>query len=399
MSRTLIENSRIWHNEGFISGHTLVITDGIISGIRPAAEVQTRRADRRMDGRGGYALPGFIDLHIHGGNGFDAMDATEEALQGICDFLAQQGVTSFLPTTMAASGEQITAALAAAEAFAARPHTPYLGVHLEGPYLNRDYRGAQPDRHLRAPRRDEYMSWFETGQVRLITMAAELEGGAQLIRDANAHQVTVSLGHSGASYEQARDAFALGLRQITHTFNGMVGIHHRRPGIFAAAIENPQVTLQVIPDGVHLHPAIVKMIVRLVGRERTLVITDAMRAAGLPDGHYSMGEVAVMVKDGEARTSQGGLAGSTLRMPQAVRNMMRFCDLTLAETVPMLTRVPARSIGMYPQKGSLEVGADADIVIWDETLGAQATLIGGKPAHQTARTSQPAAPLSQRGNS
>lgn len=384
MSRTLIENSRIWHNEGFIHGHTLVITDGIISGIRPAAEVQTRRGDRRMDGRGGYALPGFIDLHVHGGNGFDAMDATEEALQGICDFLAQQGVTSFLPTTMAASGEQITAALAAAEAFAARPYTPYLGVHLEGPYLNRDYRGAQPDRYLRAPRRDEYLSWFETGQVRLITMAAELEGGEQLIRDANAHRVTVSLGHSGASYEQARDAFAIGLRQITHTFNGMAGIHHRRPGIFVAAIENPQVTLQVIPDGVHLHPAIVKMTVRLAGRERALVITDAMRAAGLPDGHYSMGEVAVMVKDGEARTSQGGLAGSTLRMPQAVRNMMRFCDLTLAETVPMLTRVPARSIGMYPQKGSLEIGSDADIVIWDEALGAQATLIGGRPVYQAS---------------
>lgn len=389
MSRTLIENSRIWHNEGFISDHTLVIADGIISGIRPAAEVQELPGDWRMDGKGYYALPGFIDLHVHGGNGFDVMNATEDALQGICDFLARQGVTGFLPTTMAASAAQITAALSAMEAFAARPHTPYLGVHLEGPYLNRDYRGAQPDRHLRAPRPDEYLPWFETGQVRLITMAAELEGGDQLIRDANAHRVTVSLGHSGASYEQARDAFAIGLRQITHTFNGMAGIHHRQPGIFVAAIENPQVTLQVIPDGVHLHPAIVKMIVRLAGRERALVITDAMRAAGLPDGHYSMGEVAVIVKDGKARTSQGGLAGSTLRMPAAVRNMMRFCDLTLAETIPMLTRVPARSIGMYPQKGSLEIGSDADIIIWDEALGVQATLIGGKPVYQAARTSLP----------
>ena len=382
MSRILIENSRIWQSEGFISGHTLVITDGIISDIRRAAEVGALPGDQRIEARGCYALPGFIDLHIHGGNGFDVMDASEEALQGMCDFLARQGVTGFLATTMSASAEQITAALAAVETFANRPHIPCLGVHLEGPYLNRDYRGAQPAIYLRRPRRGEYLPWLETGQVKLITMAAELEGAEQLIRDANAHQITGSLGHSGLSYEQAQEAFAIGLRQITHTFNGMAGIHHRRPGSFVAAIENPRITFQVIPDGTHLHPAIVRMIIRLAGKERVLVITDAMRAAGLTDGTYSMGDVAVIVKNGEARTRQGGLAGSTLRMPQALRNMMRFCDLTLAETVPMLTSVPARSIGMYPQKGSLAIGADADVVLWDETRGAQATLIGGKLVYQ-----------------
>ena len=382
MSRTLIENSRIWQSEGFISGHTLVIVDGIISDIRRAAEVGALPGDRRIDGKGCCALPGFIDLHIHGGNGFDVMDATEEALQGMCDFLAQQGVTGFLATTMSASAEQITAALAAVESFAARPHTSCLGAHLEGPYLNRDYRGAQPAMYLRRPRRGEYLPWLETGQAKLITMAAELDGGEQLIRDANAHQATVSLGHSGASYEQAQEAFAIGLRQITHTFNGMAGIHHRRPGSFVAAIENPHITFQVIPDGTHLHPAIVRMIIRLAGKERVLVITDAMRAAGLSDGRYAMGDVDVTVKNGEARTHQGGLAGSTLRMPQALSNMMRFCDLTLAEAVPMLTSVPARSIGMYPQKGSLNIGSDADIVLWDETQGVQATLIGGQPVYQ-----------------
>ena len=382
MSRTLIENSRIWQSEGFISGHTLVIADGVIRGIRPAAEVRALPGDRRIDGKGCCALPGFIDLHIHGGNGFDVMDAAEEALQGMCDFLAQQGVTGFLATTMSASAEQITAALAAVETFAARPHTPCLGVHLEGPYLNRDYRGAQPAMYLRRPRRGEYLPWFKSGQVKLITMAAELEGGAQLIGDANAHQVAVSLGHSGASYEQAQDAFAIGLRQITHTFNGMAGIHHRRPGSFVAAIENPRITFQIIPDGVHLHPAIVRMMIRLAGRARVLVITDAMRATGLADGTYSMGDVPVIVKNGEARTRQGGLAGSTLQMPQALKNMMHFCDLTLAEAVPMLTSVPARSIGMYPQKGSLNIGSDADVVLWDEAQGVQATLIGGELVYQ-----------------
>lgn len=382
MSRTLIENSRIWQDETFLDDHTLILADGIISAIHPTAAVKADPKDQRIDGRGCCALPGFIDLHIHGGNGFDVMDASEAALQGLCDFLARQGVTSFLPTTMAASREQIDAALTAIKTFAARPHTPYLGVHLEGPYLNRHYRGSQPAIHLRPPRCAEYLPWFESGQVKLITIAAELAGSQQLIRDAHAHQITVSLGHSGLSYEQAQAAFAIGLRQITHTFNGMAGIHHRRPGIFLAAIENPQISLQIIPDGVHLHPAILRMILRLAGRQRTLIITDAMRAAGLSDGRYAMGDVDVTVKNGEARTQQGGLAGSTLRMPQALRNMMRFCDLTLAETVPMLTSVPARSMGMHPQKGSLTIGSDADIVLWDETQGVQATFIGGQPVYQ-----------------
>ena len=386
MSRTLIENSRIWHSESFLNDHTLIIAKGLISDIRPAAEVKARRGDRRIDGRGCHALPGFVDLHIHGSYGFDVMDATETALRGLCDFLARQGVTSFLATTMTASNTRIEAALAAAAAFSALPHTSYLGVHLEGPCLNPDYRGSQPAAHLRTPQRGEYLRWFESGQVKLMTMAAELEGGDQLIQDANKHGVTVALGHSGLSYEETQDAFALGLRQITHTFNGMIGIHHRKPGIFVAAVEDPRIILQVIPDGVHLHPAIVRMILRLAGRKRVAVITDAMRAAGLSDGQYAMGDVDVIVKNGEARTRQGGLAGSTLRMPQALRNMMRFCGLTLAEAVPMVSSVPAQSIGMYPQKGSLDIGADADIVLWDEAAGVQATLIGGKSVYQAAAT-------------
>jgi N-acetylglucosamine-6-phosphate deacetylase len=382
MSRTLIENSLIFQNGTFTRDHVIVIKDEKIASIVPQADLIHYDKDTRIDAHGNYAIPGFVDVHIHGSNGFDTMDTTEDALQGLCDFLVQQGVTSVLPTTMSDTTQRITDALNAMAHFASHKHTPYIGVHLEGPYLNSDHRGSQPDTHLRIPQRDEYLEWFASGQVRLITMAPELDNGDLLIQDARDHNITTSLGHSGATYEQAHHAFEVGLSQITHTFNGMVGIHHRQPGAFIAATENPDITFQIISDGTHVHPAVINMLVKLVGTERVVVITDAMRATGLADGNYQLGDVDVIVSDGEARTRAGGLAGSTLTMPNALRNMMRFCDLSLAEVIPMLTRVPAQSIRMYPQKGSLNIGTDADIVLWNTDKGTQATLIGGEVVYQ-----------------
>lgn len=372
----------VWQEGGFISGQTLVLQDGRIAGLRPPAEVEHQPGDRRLDGHGRYALPGFIDLHLHGSMGFDVMDGSPDALQGLCDYLIQGGVTSFLATTMTDSAERINAALSALTAFARRSGAPLLGVHIEGPYLNPAYRGSQAEIHLREPKREEYRPWLKTGLIKMITMAPEIAGGEGLMREALAQGVAVSIGHSGADYDSATRYFAAGARQVTHTFNGMPGIHHRQPGLFVAALENPEVTFQIIPDGIHVHPAVVHMLARLVGIERVVVITDAMLATGLGDGQYATGAAIVTVKDGQARSPAGGLAGSTLTMEQALRNMMRFCDLSLAEALPMLTRVPARSIGMYPQKGSLQVGADADVVIWDEVMGAQATIIAGELVYQ-----------------
>jgi N-acetylglucosamine-6-phosphate deacetylase len=382
MPRILIENSRVWQEGGFVSGHTLVLRDGLIASLQPAADLTPQPGDRQIDGRGACALPGFVDLHLHGSQGFDVMDASPASLTGICEFLVRCGVTSFLATTMTASAERIHAALAAMEHFAARPHTPFRGFHIEGPYLNPDYRGSQPAAHLREPHAEEYLPWLESGLVKLITLAPEIAGGKNLMRAALAHGATVAIGHSGADYDAATRYFAAGASQVTHTFNGMPGIHHRQPGLSVAALENPDVTFQIIPDGIHVHPAVIRMLARLVGRERVVVITDAMRAAGLGDGEYAAGDGFVTVKNGEARTSDGGLAGSTLTMENALKNMMRFCDLTLEEALPMLTRVPARSVGIYPQKGSLAVGADADVILWDEAQGVQATIIGAELVYQ-----------------
>ncbi|MCY3832417.1 MAG: N-acetylglucosamine-6-phosphate deacetylase [Chloroflexi bacterium] len=382
MPRILIENSRAWQEDAFVDGSTLILRDGLVAGLAPAGEVASEPGDRWLDGRGAFSLPGFVDVHMHGSVGCDVMDGSLASLRNVSDFLVRGGVTSFLGTTMTDSAARIEAALGAMTSFAEVSGAPLLGAHIEGPYLNADYRGSQPALHLRAPRPGEYLPWLETGVVKLITMAPELSGGERLLQDALARGVAVSIGHSGAAYEAAARYFARGASQVTHTFNGMAGIHHRQPGIFLAALENPGVTFQIIPDGVHVHPAVLRMLLRLAGAERVAVITDAMQATGLGDGDYALGDVFVIVQGGEARTPAGGLAGSTLTMAQALKNMMRFCDLSLAEALPMLTRVPARSIGMYPQKGSLAPGADADVVLWDEEAGVLATVIGGELAYQ-----------------
>ena len=382
MPRVLIENSRIWQEDRFVAGHSLVLRDGLIEGLRKPAELERQAGDITIDGAGAYALPGFIDLHLHGSMGVDVMDGTLDSLQRLCQFLVRGGVTGFLATTMTDTSERINAALMAMSAFAEQPGTPFLGAHIEGPYLNRAYRGSQPAIHLREPRREEYMPWLETGLVKLITLAPEIPGGEGLMQEALAHGAAVSIGHSGADYAAATGYFAEGASQVTHTFNGMPGIHHRQPGLFVAALENEAAAFQIIADGVHVHPAVVKLLVRLAGVERVVAITDAMLATGLGDGDYSLGDVAVTVRGGQARTPEGGLAGSTLTMARALRNLRRFCDLSLAETIPMLTRVPARSIGLYPQKGALKAGSDADVILWDEDKGVLATIIGGELVYQ-----------------
>ena len=377
MTRLLIENGQVWQEDRFVRDHTLIVVDGVVRALQAADEVKARPGDRRLDSRGAFVCPGFIDLHIHGSNDCDVMDATAESLSGLSAFLLRHGVTGFLGTTLTESSEKIEAALSAMRDFMKTPHSPLLGIHLEGPYLNPEYRGSQAQEHLRLPRPAEYLPWFAAGHIKLITMAPELPGGDELMRDACAHGITVSIGHSGASYEAAQGYFARGASQITHTFNGMVGIHHRQPGLFVAALERPETSFEVIADGVHVHPAVLRMLLRLVGGERLLAITDAMRAAGLPDGRFALSDRWVTVVDGVSRSEDGRLAGSTLTMDQALKNLMRFCGLTLAEALPMVTRAPARAIGVYPQKGSLQIGADADLVFWDEAQGVRATMIGG----------------------
>lgn len=375
--KTVIVNGVILTPDESIPGHRVVIEHGQIVRIDPAGPAETWITT--IDVHGYTIIPGLIDIHIHGANGFDTMDATPEAIHGMARFIARYGVTSYLPTTLAASPE---ATLAAIENAGSTPQpldgAQHLGIHLEGPYLNHDYRGAQPPQHLRPADRSEYGSWLANKHIRLITVAPEVNGVPQLIQAGTEAGVEFALGHTGATYEQVLAAVELGLRQATHVFNGMAGLHHRSPGALGAVLSDDRLSAQIIVDGVHVHPVVVKLLVKAKGIDRTILITDASRATGRPDGDYALGDQVVHVRGGIARTEAGGLAGSTLTMDQALRNVMDYADISLREALPMATRVPAAAIGLKSRKGRIAPNFDADIVVLDETYRVRMTMVGGQ---------------------
>ncbi len=372
---TVFTNGIILSPDEQVRGSSVVVEGEKILGL----EKRKLGAATGIDARGYYIIPGLIDIHIHGANGFDTMDASPQALQEIGRFVARHGVTSYLPTTVTASVEDVQASIENVR------NTPapidgaqHLGIHLEGPCLNHDFRGAQPPQHLRPAHPAEFQYWFDSQQVRLITVAPEVEGVPELIRAGNEQGIEFALGHTAATYEQAVGAIDLGARQATHVFNGMPALHHRDPGVIGAILSDDRISPQVIADGVHLHPAIVKMIVRAKGSEHSILITDATRATGMPDGEYALGDQLIHVQGGVARTAAGGLAGSTLTMDAGLRNLMQFTSLPLKDVLPMATRVPARSIGYGTNKGSIAPGFDADLVVLDESFQVRLTMVRGQ---------------------
>jgi N-acetylglucosamine-6-phosphate deacetylase len=380
--KTLITGGTILTPDQILRDHDLVIDDGTILGIAqhttpslPGSEI--------IDVNGYFVVPGFIDIHVHGAVGSDTMDATSDAIYGMGNYFSQHGVTAFLPTTVAASLKDIRSAINIASVTPRSSNgARHLGVHLEGPYLSLEYRGAQPPMHLRPADLGEYKYWIETGDVKLITVAPEIEGVLALIKTGVEAGIEFALGHTAATYEQVQTAVELGLSQATHTFNGMPSFQHRSPGALGAVLSDDRIWAQIIVDGIHVHPAIVKFLIKAKGVDRTILITDAIRATGMPDGDYALGDQMVHVKDGIARTDAGGLAGSTLTMDQALRNVMKFADISLSEALPMATRVPAAAMKLENHKGSIASGFDADIVVLDETNHVRLTMVGGRVVHR-----------------
>jgi N-acetylglucosamine-6-phosphate deacetylase len=373
-----IRARRILTPDGVIEDRILLLEDGrILSFAADGTQAVDPRRTIRVDG--GWVVPGFIDIHTHGGAGSDMMDASTDALQAMSSHLAQHGVTAFYPTTMSAPADEISHAL---EIFARSAPTIQgaapLGVHLEGPYLSADYRGTQPISVLRDPDPEEYEPWLASGVVRLITLAPEIPGCLALIDRAVQTGIQVAIGHTQATHEQVAEAFDRGVRQATHLFNGMPPLHHRAPGPVGAALADDRVFAQLIPDGHHVHPAVMKLVIRAKGVQRTVLVSDANRGAGMPDGTYYLGAVRVHTKDGVARNDQGGLAGSTIALDRGLRIAMQAAGLSLPEAIPMVTSTPAAAMGIGARKGHLAPGMDADIVVLDDDLRVEMTIVAGK---------------------
>lgn len=369
-SRNIITSGRSFED------HELVVEGGRVLALREARG--NARRDRVVDLAELTLAPGLVDIHVHGGGGFDTLDGTADSLRSLSSHLAAHGVTTFLPTTVSASKEKIDDTVAVAREIAdGTPGARFRGLHLEGPYICTEQAGAQPLRWLRDPDPDEYVQWFASGVVSRITIAPELRGVEELLRLAGVHGVQATIGHSACSAEQASAAIDQGARQATHVFSGMPPMSHRNPGVLSTVLGDDRVFAEAIVDGVHIHPKMVALLLKILGPDRMVLVSDAMRATGLGDGTYALGDQEVVVRDGVTHRPDGGLAGSVLTLDAAVRNIADYARLPLPEAIRLATETPARAMG-WDDVGSLREGSHADFVALDRHGVVARTWVGGE---------------------
>ncbi|HEX3531162.1 MAG TPA: N-acetylglucosamine-6-phosphate deacetylase [Thermoanaerobaculia bacterium] len=364
--------------DGAIEPDVLVTIQGGVLKIEQTAHppVQSQRI-------AGIMAPGFIDLHVHGGDGADFMDADASATERILRFHARHGTTALAATTLSASPQDLHAAVASIASVARSARAPTAGaeicaIHLEGPYISRERAGAQDPASIRRPDLQEVeallalaprMKW-------LMTVAPEIEGVRGLI-ERYRDRITFSIGHTAAGYAEAVAALAWGASHFTHLFNAMSGLHHRDPGVAGAALTSASATAELIADGVHVHPAVLRLAAQAMPH-RIALITDAMRACGLADGIYKLYHHDVTVGEGAARLGDGTLAGSVLTLERAVQTMVEQAGLPLTAVLPLATEVPARILGIADRKGKLAEGYDADIVVLAEKLAVERVFVRGR---------------------
>ena len=366
-----------------IEGKALLF-DGKIRGVVSMDELP--ESIERIDARGGYVLPGLVDMHIHGYLGEDASDGRWEGLKIMAEGVAKNGVTSFLPTTMTVSYEALKRAYALIRRGMAESQSPdwngaeIAGCNSEGPFINISKKGAQAGEHVRAG--DAALIREYEDVIRVFTIAPEVPGNMDCIREtAEKTNVLISVGHTAATYDEAKAAFDAGARHVTHLFNAQTGLHHRDPGVAGAALTDDRVSAELIADTFHVHKGLFGLIAR-AKRENLVLITDCTRAGGMPDGEYTLGGQPIFVKGIECRLADGTIAGSVLKLNEAVRNMLANTNLTVSEAVDMASLNPARRIGIADRKGSLEAGKDADIVIADDDMNIRRTILRGRTIWQ-----------------
>ena len=368
--KTLIKNATLWNSDhSFTCGADLLICDGIIAYI---GENLNSDADKIIDASGNYLIPGLVDIHTHGRVGYDFNSADKEQMMTMKSSYIKSGVTSIFPTLASdtldgwrRSVENINAC-------------DFDGIHLEGRYLSEKRRGAHASHLLAAPDFDEVDALLCDIDTPIhISVAPELCGGYEFIKKAVKKGMTVGIAHTSATADEAREALSMGAKSFTHLYNGMNPMHHRDGGVVCAALTSGAYC-ELIVDGLHVCPDMVKLAYRCVGKDRFVLITDSMAGAGCPDGKYSIAGQGVQVIDGRAHTPDGALAGSTLDMLTAVKNLMKFADIPLGDAVACATKNPAQMVGIYDEVGSIEIGKRANMLVLDKNLDIMSVFYRGQ---------------------
>jgi N-acetylglucosamine-6-phosphate deacetylase len=374
----MVSNAKIVSDNRIFTGFDLFIRNGRIAGVENSRKKRfLKRAGLKiLDASGLFVSAGLIDIHIQGYKGHDVWNGSGDIRQMARELL-KTGTTSFCPTTH--YDEKTIADIVMASKHQEADEAGIIGIHLEGPFVNprkkgmlcpdsiRKYDGRLADRILDLCR----------GKLKIMTLAPELEGSGKLVRTLQKKGVVPSAGHCKADFAAAMLGFDKGITQVTHLFNAMEPLNHREPGCAGAALFHPDVYVQVIPDGIHIHPAVLSLIFKLKGPDRVVLITDAVKAAGFRSGHFVYYGLEVDLHNGAVRSKDGFLAGSALSLDQGVRNMMKFTGATLPEAVEMATLVPARSIGIDRYKGSIEAGKDADLILFDGSFSVKKVVRNG----------------------
>lgn len=373
-----------------IRGGILVLPDRLVNGdvliqkgkIARIGSFPPPKGIRTLDARGLYVSPGFIDTHVNGGGGRGFMENTEEAFEVAIRFHIQHGTTGLLPTAIAAPLEVLRKFLELVDEYCKRNHA-VLGAHLNGPFVSPKRAGAMNPRYILSPSLGTFRELTRNFEktIKVVTLAPEVEGAQEVVAAVLGIGAVPSLGHSDATYEETLQALKWGVRHFTHIFNAMRELGHREPGPVGAALEEEGVTMELIADGVHVHPVLVRLLYKLKRGRGICLVTDAISAAGQPDGEYCLGDVRIIVRKAIATTEAGTLAGSTLTMNRAVKNFMEFTGCSLPEAVRCASLNPAQLLGVDGQKGSLEVGKDADLVIFDEDFNVHYTILAGELAY------------------
>ena len=379
MENTAIKNVNIFQEEeGFIRG-SLHVSGDRISVVIPEPEENNEFSECTISLPGRFIIPGLVDIHTHGNSGYDFSDGSIKGLHEIGKYLAAHGVTSFAPTSMTLPYENLeTAFRTVAEYTGNRPadEARVAGIHMEGPFLSEKKKGAQNGIYLKQPDPEAFFRLQEACgyAIRIVDVAPELAGAEEFIRSVS-EDCRVSVGHTDASYEQAQMAFYAGASHVAHLFNAMPPVHHREPGVIGAAFENDKATVELICDGLHVHPNVIRMAFRLFAG-RICLVSDALRCTGMPDGEYELGEQQIVLKNGQARLPDGKLAGAVSNLYEDMVLAMHF-GIPAEEAILAATMIPAKVVGMEASIGSLEPGKKADFIICDKNWNLEQVYLGG----------------------